>query len=1045
MSAESNSDIQIFTEALRLSPEARPDYVDRTCAGDENLRRKVQALLRANDRAGRFLEELTSAFAGERVQQAGAIEKPGDRIGRYQLLKQIVVGGWGVVFLAEQKEPVHRKVALKVIKPGMDTKSVIARFEAERQAMALMDHPQIAHVLDAGATQTGRPFFVMELVRGIKITDYCDQNSLTTHERLELFIKVCGAIQYAHQKGIIHRDIKPSNILVDTGPDGEPSPKVIDFGIVKATTNQRLTDNTILTANEVLLGTPAYMSPEQADQMDIDTRADIYSLGVLLYELLTGTTPFDSRILLSKRIDEIRRIISGEDPARPSARLKAMSLADLRNLPQRQRADCAKLMREVRGDLDWIVMKALEKDRARRYATGNGLAMDVQRYLAGEPISARPPTVFYKLQKTVARNKTLFAGIGVIVALLVFFLSTERRAHRKAETEAAKSRQVTRFLEDMLQSVGPSAEVGKDTTMLREILDKTSAQIGTGMTNQPEVEAEVRNLMGRIYRQIGVYDQAENMDRAALALDQKLAGADSREAAAALDELGLALISQAKLADAERVEQQSLDIRRRLFGNENADVAASLQDLAHAKMDSGEWSEAEALTRESLAIREKLFGGQSLEVADSLRGLGILQGDEGKWVDAEATEWQVLAIRKKCLGSEHPWVASSLADVAWAAGGSGKLDEAASLEREALVMREKLLSPDHPDIARSLYLLGERERQRGNFPEAGSLLTDARAMQLKSVLAGTPGYIETLRSLGLALEAQGKAVETEQVRREILATWRKLGLGDTPRAVTDLGDLVHVLMIEGKLIEAEQLLDQAIVPSVTKMPSMANLFILGASLKTRLAHWQQAASDAALAWQYRPNDNNLYPMVAALLVKTGNSAGYQHFCQTILATSSNTLNYFIADAVAKSCVFGPSAGVNLEEVSRLEDWALAHAAGDNGAMPYLQDCKALCEYRLGHFAGAVEWAEKPTKSLTVLVQPHSYATLAMAKWRLGRKTEAAAMLAKGKAMAPDIMPESIVRENGTDWLAWLYARVQLDEAAALIETESTAGSNVAKP
>ncbi|HZR18791.1 MAG TPA: serine/threonine-protein kinase, partial [Verrucomicrobiae bacterium] len=297
MSAESNSAMQIFTEALRLPPEARQDYLDRTCSGDENLRRKVQALLRANDRAGRFLDELPSAFASERVQQVGAIEKPGDRIGRYQLLKQIGEGGWGIVFLAEQKEPVRRKVALKIVKPGMDSKSVVARFEAERQALALMDHPNIARVIDAGMTDGGRPFFVMELVEGIKITDYCDQHSLPTSSRLELFTQVCDAIQHAHQKGIIHRDIKPSNILVTTRTDGRPAPKVIDFGVAKATGGQQLTDKTIFTAHDMLIGTPAYMSPEQMSPMnaDIDTRTDIYSLGVLLYELLTGTTPFDTR------------------------------------------------------------------------------------------------------------------------------------------------------------------------------------------------------------------------------------------------------------------------------------------------------------------------------------------------------------------------------------------------------------------------------------------------------------------------------------------------------------------------------------------------------------------------------------------------------------------------------------------------------------------------------------------------------------------------------------------------------------------------------
>ena len=450
MSAESNSDIQIFTEALRLPPEARLDYVDQTCAGDENLRRKVQALLRANDRAGRFLDELPSAFAGERVQQVGAIEKPGDRIGRYQLLNQIGEGGWGIVFLAEQKEPVRRKVALKIVKPGMDTKSVVARFEAERQALALMDHPNIARVIDAGMTDGGRPFFVMELVEGIKITDYCDQHSLPTRSRLELFTQVCDAIQHAHQKGIIHRDIKPSNILVTTGTDGRPAPKVIDFGVAKATGGQQLTDKTIFTARDMLIGTPAYMSPEQMSPMnaDIDTRTDIYSLGVLLYELLTGTTPFDTRELLKAGFDEVRRVIRDKEPARPSTRLSTLMKADAENFSKRHGAAPPWLIRELEGELDWIVMRALEKDRARRYATAHGLGLDVGRYLSGEPVSARPPSRLYKAHKFVARNKLACASLATILVLLAAGLAVVTRllvVGNRARVRAQHQREVDRL------------------------------------------------------------------------------------------------------------------------------------------------------------------------------------------------------------------------------------------------------------------------------------------------------------------------------------------------------------------------------------------------------------------------------------------------------------------------------------------------------------------------------------------------------------------------------------------------------------------------
>lgn len=379
-------------------------------------------------------------------------EKPGDRIGRYKILQQIGEGGCGVVYMAEQEEPVRRKVALKVIKLGMDTKSVIARFEAERQALALMDHPNIAKVLDAGATETGRPFFVMELVRGVRITDYCDEAKLSTADRLDLFVQVCQAVQHAHQKGIIHRDLKPSNILV-TINDGVPVPKVIDFGIAKATTDQRLTDKTLFTAYEQFIGTPAYMSPEQAvmTSLDIDTRSDIYALGVLLYELLTGRTPFDAHDLLRAGFDEMRRTICEKEPERPSTRLSGMGQSDLTHVAQRRHSDAPKLIHLLRGDLDWVVMKALEKDRTRRYDTANALAADIQRYLNNEPVIARPPSSVYRFQKLVRRHKTAFAAVGAVAAALVIglglslYLFVRERAAREravaAEKEQARLRQ----------------------------------------------------------------------------------------------------------------------------------------------------------------------------------------------------------------------------------------------------------------------------------------------------------------------------------------------------------------------------------------------------------------------------------------------------------------------------------------------------------------------------------------------------------------------------------------------------------------------------
>ena len=488
MPADPGSDETIFAAALQWeSPAQRAAYLDEACAGNPALRRRVEELLQASAEAQTFLERpagqprkpdptaATAAMIRFDPPATPSIDGPGTRIGRYKLLQQIGEGGCGTVFMAEQEEPVRRRVALKVIKLGMDTKSVIARFEAERQALALMDHPNIARVLDAGATDSGRPFFVMELVRGIPITRYCDENKLDTRQRLDLFIRVCHAIQHAHQKGIIHRDIKPSNILV-TLHDGVPVPKVIDFGIAKATEG-RLTNQTLFTAFEQFIGTPAYMSPEQAEMsgLDIDTRSDIYALGVLLYELLTGKTPFDAKELVQSGIDAMRKTIREQEPQRPSTRLSTMLGEALTTTAAAHGSDAAKLLKLLRGDLDWIVMKCLEKDRTRRYETANGLAADLKRHLNNEPVVARPPSTAYRFQKAYRRNRLAFTAaacvfVSLVIALAFIWVAGQREGRARVRESIQRNLAEQRRIEaEAAQNGAESAQRRADAQAQKAI------------------------------------------------------------------------------------------------------------------------------------------------------------------------------------------------------------------------------------------------------------------------------------------------------------------------------------------------------------------------------------------------------------------------------------------------------------------------------------------------------------------------------------------------------------------------------------------------
>jgi serine/threonine protein kinase len=606
------SEDEIFEQALDLSGEARSSYLKEAVRGDQSLRQRVEALLRAEEKAGAFMNAPPPAVSAATISITTGMlpltEKPGDKIGRYKLREQIGEGGCGVVYVAEQEEPVRRRVALKVIKLGMDTRQVVARFEAERQALALMDHPNIAKVLDAGATDTGRPYFVMELVRGIKITDYCDKNNLVTEERLKLFIQVCLAIQHAHQKGIIHRDIKPSNILV-TLHDGVPVPKVIDFGIAKATTDQRLTDKTIYTAFEQFIGTPAYMSPEQAEMsgLDIDTRSDIYSLGVLLYELLTGRTPFDAVALLKAGLEQMRKIIREQEPQRPSTRLSTLEAADLTAVASHRRADPPKLLHLIRGDLDWIVMKSLEKDRTRRYETVNGLAADIKRHLENEPVLARSPSRFYQIQKLIRRNSiAIGAACAVTLALACGLVLTtsllvqERVAHRRAL--AAES------VEAHLREVTKAQRLSKDARDLE---------------NQ------------------GKLSDAEPVYRELLAIQKKLYGNSSSNFFDSLNNLTYLLQREGKFPEAEAASREAIAAQRSLR-NETLSLAMSLHRLGDTLSFERRFAEAEALQREALRIQKQLLDDK--ELFWTVSSLAWAMGEQGKVAEVKAVQREYMTI-----------------------------------------------------------------------------------------------------------------------------------------------------------------------------------------------------------------------------------------------------------------------------------------------------------------------------------------------------------------------------------------------------------------
>ncbi len=781
MSTPSDRAKSIFLNALEVSPAAgRQVYVTAQCGGDEALRREVEDLLGHHAGLGDFLEPGPPPAAAAGVVP-GAAERPGAVIGPYKLLEEIGEGGFGVVFMAEQLEPIRRKVALKILKPGMDTRQVINRFEAERQALALMDHANIAKVLDAGQTDSGRPYFVMDLVRGLPITEFCDQERLAPAQRLELFVHVCSAVQHAHQKGIIHRDLKPSNVLV-TVQDGKPLVKVIDFGIAKAL-DRPLTDKTLFTGFAQLIGTPLYMAPEQAalSNVDVDTRSDVYSLGVLLYELLTGTTPFEKERFKEVGYDEMRRIIREEDPPRPSTRVSTLGQAATTASTRRQ-SDPRRLSQLFRGELDWIVMKALDKDRSRRYESASAFAADVQRYLNDEPVQACPPSAWYRLGKLVRRNKS---KVAVAAAMLALVLAGAAVSAWQAVRATLAEQQTGEALAQV------KAEQEKTEAALaaaRQALDAlTGDVVETMFARQPELDEPEKAFLRKV---LGHYEAvAPRADRTAAARFLRAKG------------------------------QFQVAHLRQLLG-EPAEAVAGYRQAA--------------LLLKQLADESPGVADYRHKLARAHGNLGILLAEAGQMPEAEAALRQGIALRTK-LAADSPEnteyrvdLAKNLNDLGVLLERKGNPVEAGKAYREALDRHEKLAEraphvPGHrQDLARARSNLGQFLRKQGDFAEAEKLYGQAITAQeeqrtrFPNVPKSRRLLADSYHGLGIVLAERQRPDEAEKAFRRAVQLRESLA-GDFPKVVQyrrelarTYGDLGYLLGLQKKYGPAEQTYRQAL-------------------------------------------------------------------------------------------------------------------------------------------------------------------------------------------------------------------------------------------